>query len=174
MRCMSANRISRRVVMAAPLALFVARDAWAASAAQSLFFVERSKNANEVHYDAMVTSEGGLDPKEPVVAYWIMKAQDGHREALTDEERRFGYGFSVIPDTGGAYRMTLVAYKDRAIALRKEGTRWRAEILIAGRTAWLDRIFIQTKEGLLPSVLWLELSGKDASTGQALTERISK
>jgi hypothetical protein len=70
--------------------------------------------------------------------------------------------------------MALVAYKDRAIALRKEGTRWHAEILIAGRVAWLNRIYIQTRESLIPSVLWIELSGKDATTGQPITERISR
>jgi hypothetical protein len=169
-----AKSVSRRVVIAAPLAFMVARNAWAASATQPLFVIERSKNANQVHYDAVVTSEGGLDSKEPVVAYWIVKTRDGHREALTDEERRLAYGFSVSPIGDGGYRMTLVAYKDRTIAVRKHGAHWQADIVIAGRPARLDRIFIQTREGLIPSVLRVDLFGKDAITGQLVTESVSK
>jgi len=35
-----------------------------------LFIIERNKNANVVHYDARLTADGKLDPKEPVIAYW--------------------------------------------------------------------------------------------------------
>jgi hypothetical protein len=171
---MGEKSVSRRAVLTAPFALLVARVAWASPVPQPLFVIERSKNANQLHYDAMVTSDGGLDTGEPVVAYWIMKAQDGHREALTDEERRYAYGFSVSRTADGAYGMKLVAYKDRPIALHKDGARWRAEILVAGRLAALNRIFIQTKESVIPSVRWIDLYGMDVITGQPISERVSK
>ena len=47
--------------------------------AQKLFFIQRSKNANEVHYDARVLGDGNLDPKNPVDGYWLNKAEDGSR-----------------------------------------------------------------------------------------------
>jgi phage gp46-like protein len=34
-----------------------------------LFIIERDKNTNVVHYDARLTADGQLDPKEPVIAY---------------------------------------------------------------------------------------------------------
>ena len=43
---------------------------------QPLFTIARSTNANLVQYDARVLSSGALDPKQPVVAYWMMLAQD--------------------------------------------------------------------------------------------------
>lgn len=43
---------------------------------QSLFVLERSTNANVIHYDAKITSDGTTDPKEPVIAYWVMSAEE--------------------------------------------------------------------------------------------------
>ena len=42
-----------------------------------LFVIERSMNKNVVHYDAVVTPDGRLNPRQPIVAYWVMAAEDG-------------------------------------------------------------------------------------------------
>jgi hypothetical protein len=55
---------------------------------QPLFIIERSKNANVVHYDAQLTADGEIDPNEPVIAYWVMLATDGHREELNWIEKK--------------------------------------------------------------------------------------
>jgi len=67
---------------------------------QPLFIIERSKNANVVHYDARLDADGRLDPKEPVVAYWIMLAEDGRRENLNWIEKRKAYGFDQAGPLG--------------------------------------------------------------------------
>ena len=53
-----------------------------------LFIIERSKNANVVHYDARLTPEGKFDPDQPVVAYWILLAEKGQRD-FTETSSRF-------------------------------------------------------------------------------------
>ena len=53
-----------------------------------LFIIERSKNANVVHYDARLTADGKLDPKEPVIAYWVLLAGNGRREKLSWIEKK--------------------------------------------------------------------------------------
>jgi hypothetical protein len=55
-----------------------------------LFIVERSKNANVVHYDARLTADGKLDPKEPVTAYWVLLAEDGRRPCRGGHRRPAG------------------------------------------------------------------------------------
>ena len=67
---------------------------------QPLFTIARSTNANLVQYDARVLSSGAPDPKQPVVAYWIMLAQDGRHAELTGTEKRMAYGFTLMPDAG--------------------------------------------------------------------------
>ena len=77
---------------------------------QQLFVIERSANMNVVHYVAQLTKDGALDPKAPVIAYWIMLANGGHREDLNLVEKQLAYGFTIRPDPSGRfYRMALAA-----------------------------------------------------------------
>src|ERR1700730_4942067 len=67
-----------------------------------LFTIERSTNANVVHYEAKVSQDGRLDSREPIIAYWIMAAEDGRRQALNLMERTLAYGFSTRAEQIGA------------------------------------------------------------------------
>src|SRR3972149_1101371 len=87
-----------------------------------LFIIQRSKNANVVHYDAQLTADGKLDPKEPVIAYWVMLAKDGRREELNWIEKKKAYGFDIKPDpSGNGYRMTVGACPKRGVAGGRQG-----------------------------------------------------
>ena len=61
-----------------------------------LFIIERSKNTNVVHYDARLTADGKLDPEEPVIAYYVMLAEDGRRKELSWIEKKMAYGFCLL------------------------------------------------------------------------------
>jgi hypothetical protein len=153
-----------------------AADVPAAAQAQTqpLFIIERSKNANVVHYDAQIAADGRLDPKEPVIAYWIMLAQDGHREDLKWVEKKKAYGFGIKPDpSNGSYQMTVVSAPARPITVKKPGDAARAELVIDGRPAVLDKMYINSTDGLLgPTVNYIELRGKDLQTGEKRYEKI--
>jgi len=138
-----------------------------------LFIIERSKNANVVHYDAQLTADGKLDPKEPVIAYWIMLAEDGHREKLNWIEKKEAYGFTIKPDPSvNGYKMTLVAAPEQQIIVKKEKGAVRAETVIDGQPAVLEKMYINASEALTgPKVHYIELYGKDLQTG---TERREK
>ena len=47
-----------------------------------LFTIERSLNHNVLHYEANLAADGTMDPKEPIVAYWVMLEKGGAREDL--------------------------------------------------------------------------------------------
>lgn len=143
----------------------------------TLFIIQRSKNANEVHYEVQVGADGAL-ADEPVVAYWIMKAEGGEREDLGYFERKMAYGFEVLPpDARGEREMKLVAWEDRTIRLTKtkDGGKWRALTKIDGKAAYLTRLFIQTDEsGLTPTVLYVDLSGEAVDGGKPVQEHVVK
>ncbi|MGZ6223519.1 MAG: DUF4833 domain-containing protein, partial [Syntrophales bacterium] len=118
----------------------------------SLFIIERSKNANVVHYDARLTADGKLDPKEPVIAYWVMRAEDGRREELNWMEKEKGYGFDIKPDPSvNGYKMTLMALPQQHITVKKAGDAIRAEMVIGGRQAVLEKVYINASGGLTGS-----------------------
>jgi hypothetical protein len=141
---------------------------------QPLFIIERSKNANVVHYDAQLTAAGEIAPNEPVIAYWVMLATDGHREELNWIEKKKAYGFSIKPDPSvSGYKMTLVAVPQGQITVKKDGDAIRAELVIDGRPAVLEKIYINASDGLLgPKVHYIELYGKDIKTGEKRYQKI--
>lgn len=136
-----------------------------------LFRIERSKNRNVVVYRAQGSSRG-LSKAAPVSAYWLMLAEDGHREELTWAERRLAYGFEVSDVTSERCRLTLRACSRRALSVERVDGAFRALGQVAGERALLERIFVQTREGaLLPSVQYVDLFGKSRG-GASLRERL--
>jgi hypothetical protein len=140
---------------------------------QPLFIIGRNKNANVVHYDAQLTADGKLDPKGPVIAYWVMLAQDGKRTSLSWIEKKMAYGFKVKPDPSvNGYQMTIVAATQRSIAVKTVGSAVRAEIVIDGRPAILEKMYIDASGGLRPTVHSLELYGRDVQTLEKRYEKV--
>jgi hypothetical protein len=162
----------------ASLFVSVAVIAAAASAladftAEKLFFIQRSKNANEVHYDARVNPDGTLDPKTPVEGYWLNKAEDGSRKPISLVQR-IAYGYDVDPGEDGTYRMKLTAFPDRPLTLRRTNGRWRAQTTIAGQQAWMTKLYVATDEsGVFPKVLYVDVFGEDGA-GKPVQEHIVK
>ena len=141
---------------------------------QPLFIIERSKNANVVHYDAQLTADGKLDSNEPVIAYWVLLAEDGRREKLNWIEKKKAYGFHIKLDPSvNGYKMTIVAVPQGQITVKKDGDAIRAELVIDGRPAVLEKIYINATDGLLwPKVHYIELYGKDLKTGEKRYQKI--
>lgn len=139
-----------------------------------LFFIERSKNENVVHYDLLFDESGAPRRDQPVDVYWRMNAQDGRREELTPFERGKAYGYAVrerkAPDN---FTISLAAFHARQIRIRVQDGHARALLLIAGQGAVLDRLFIQTREGIMPQVQWIDLYGHTAD-GTPLYERVTR
>ena len=164
------------VLATACLAVWVtAPSALSAELDQPLFVIERSINANVVHYDARLTPDGRLDPNQPIVAYWVMAAEDGRREDLTVFEKLKAYGLTIQPDLAAdSYRVRLAAEKSREIHVYRQGNTVRAETTIAGRRAYLEKIYVSTHRAVIfnfPSSV--ELFGTDIATGEPRREILS-
>jgi len=139
-----------------------------------LFIIERSKNANVVHYDARLTADGKLDPKKPVIAYWVLLAEDGRREELSWIEEEKAYGFAIKPDPSAkGYKMTLAAAPEKQITVKQVKNTVRAEAVINGRPTVLEKLYINASDGLTgPKVHFIEVYGKDLQTGKKRHEKM--
>jgi hypothetical protein len=139
-----------------------------------LFTIERSINANVVHYEAKVSKDGRLDLREPVVAYWIMATEGGRRQALNFIERTKAYGFTTLAEQiGESYKMFLVSDRMREIRVVDQNGAVHAEAIIAGAQAYLQRIFITARKALLfDTAEAAELYGIDVATGQPRYEKV--
>ena len=140
-----------------------------------LFRIERSKNANIVQYDAQLTPDGRLYPEEPVIAYWIRLAENGQRRDLTFVQRHWAYGFTASYDAEkNTACLDMAAGIGRKIWVYAAGGRYRAEMRIDGRPAFIDKIYITSvkRAAFFPRVISIELYGKDVITGESRYEKI--
>jgi hypothetical protein len=141
---------------------------------QKLFFIQRSKNANEVHYDAKVTKDGSLDPKDPVVGYWLNKATDNSRESI-GLLQKIAYGWDTEPGPNGTWSLKLKAFKERPMSIVKTSGKWRVQTSIAGKQAFLSRLYVATDEsGAMPKVLYVDVFGEECDGGKSVQEHLVK
>ena len=141
----------------------------------TLFTIEKSSNANRVQYDARLTPEGHFDAKQPIVAYWIMAAEDGRRQELNVLERAKAYGFTLRRDGEDSYRLWVVSHREKEIHVYRDGWTAKAEAVIRGKTALVDKIFIQMRKSFLLTLPdFGEMSGFDKQTGERLMEKVSR
>lgn len=142
---------------------------------QPIFIIERSTNANVIHYDAKIGKDGAFDPKEPVVVYWIMLAENGRRQKLSFLEKSRAYGFTIRKDSSDhSYWMTLVSQKRRTIHIYQQDGEVRAVTPIGGHDAFLRKIYVKTrKSGLLRTADYFELFGEDLATGRDCYEKVA-
>ena len=140
---------------------------------QHLFKIERSKNANIVQYDARVLPDGTLDPYKPVVGYWIRLAEDGRKMKLRFLEKRFAYGFRAAYDSASnSATMVMKAAIGRELKVLETADGYRAMIMIDGRDAVIEKIFVQNSgKRLFKKVKYIELHGVDSVTGEDRFER---
>jgi hypothetical protein len=144
--------------------------------AEKLFFIQRSKNAAEVHYDARVNADGTLDAKNPVDGYWLNKRPDGStRRDEISFMQKIAYGYDTEPTGNGTYALKLRAFHERPMWVVKINGHWVVQTTIAGRQAYMKRLYVATDEsGVFPRVLYVDVFGEDAASGAALTEHLVK
>lgn len=147
-----------------------------AASPHQLFYLQRSKDANTVIYEANLTNDRKLDASKPVQVYWMRYAERGQREDLSPVQWRMAYGYQHKPSSSesGAYDISLNAFRERPLHVAYHRGKPVAMTLINGQRACLQKVFVQVdpKAHLIPRVQFIELYGADATTGQPVYERI--
>jgi hypothetical protein len=141
---------------------------------ESLFHIERSKNANIVQYDAQVGPDNKLHPSQPVLGYWVRLAEQGQVKEFSWLQKMFAYGFKVSldPERESA-ELKMVADIARTISVRRDGDAYKAFVLIDGEPARLERIYVQSSgKGLATKVHFMDLFGTRVASGTESRERL--
>lgn len=144
---------------------------------QPLFFMEHSINKNKIYYELQLTKDGAIDSRKPIHAYWIMWEKDSTgklREDMSGIEKKMAYGFKVGTDSSKkVITINLVAFPGRTVTVVQKGNKPRTEVIINGQNAALEKIFIKTlKDKIFPKVDYIELFGRNISTGNDCKEKI--
>ncbi len=140
-----------------------------------LFYIQRSSNTNTILYDANILEDNKLDTKSPVHAYWIRYTEGGKKQELSNIQRTLAYGLHTNPIKGepNAYEGHFLAYRKRKFIVKIDAKGEAVALFpINGKMQVLKRVFVSVDEsGMMPSVVYIDLWGKDATTGKEVYER---
>jgi hypothetical protein len=141
---------------------------------QSLFIIERSKNANIVQYDAQIGPDGKLLKKEPVIGYWIRLAEQGQVQKLSWTQRTFAFGFKAkYHQASDTATVDMVADIGQPIKVQRVKGKYMATVDLEGQPSQLEKIYIQAHgKGISVTVEYVEIFGRDLKTGKETYARI--
>jgi hypothetical protein len=157
-----------------------AARAVAGNPVQSVFFISKSENRNQVHYGVRVDARCRPDGARPVYGYW-RDFEDGPTATsrLLDHEQS-AYGLTaprwVRPEGyGGQIRIGLRGFPDRPLTIEtfraESGCRARAHTTIARFPAVLRSIYVEL--GFLFSIDYVLVRGYSAADGRPLQEKVN-
>lgn len=141
----------------------------------NIFFIKRSKNANEVHYDARIQD---CRWRKPEVDHYWRELKEGPEvfERMQIWEVS-AYGFDVDRSSDTEIRLRLKALPDRPIAVTlgrdaAQACTLAATIQIAGQPARLRSVFVHASENFLglPTVHYIDILGE--AGGVSVYERV--
>lgn len=138
-----------------------------------LFFIERSKNKNLVHYDIRLTGNSSLSDIKPVNVYWVL--ENGRRQELDPIERKYAYGIVHQEKLDqNKFKVVLAGLKRLEIVVERMNDSFKAMVSINGTESILEKIYIKSEEKRngLPKVLYIDLFGRAKKTGLPIRERI--
>ena len=141
----------------------------------NLFTIERSKNANVVEYDAVLTDDGKINKEKPIDSYWLLYAyKNGEREELSAFDRK-AYGFKVKYNSERQnFDFALKAAKDKPMIIDFYEGVPKAVIKINNAKCFLKKVYIESTDGAfgIPKVSYYELFGNEVKTGEAQQQKI--
>jgi hypothetical protein len=144
---------------------------FAQDASMNLFRIERNKNSNVVMYDVRALPDGSIDKENPMDAYWIMNAEQGQRDEISAFEKK-AYGYNIKYNDDGYYDLALKAVSDRPMKVVSVGGKYKAEIIINKKNAYLSTVYVFANDSFIPKVEYIILTGTDKKAGTKVAEKI--
>jgi uncharacterized protein DUF4833 len=142
----------------------------------TLFYLQRSTNANTIVYAANINAQGQIDPHNPIEVFWRVFDEDGRRHGLNWIERLLAYGVTVqpsktIPNAFDAYVVSFPEMKCR-VDMDESGAP-ECIVQINERRARLVSAYIELDEsGIWPRPKFLNIYGIDIKSGHILREHV--
>ena len=145
-----------------------------------IFFIRRSKNKNEVHYQMNVDNNCKVVDNDPVTEIWKLLEEGTNKTKPLSMFDRLAYDAENQEIVGNWVHFNLKALGSRLIRATtifdSEGNMcWPiVQIKVNGEWALLDYIFVSSKEGFLkPKVMYIDIYGKSLDPiPKQVTERI--
>lgn len=141
-----------------------------------LFYIQRDPNINTAIYTVNYQENGKINKNNPVKAYWIRYAEKGEKKDFNYIQRKFAYGIESKVLDNEEFELQFVSYKKLPLTLRKTDSdqKYHVFLNVNRKKIQVEKIFVRIQGGSfwLPNVKYAEVTGIDASSNKAVTERL--
>jgi hypothetical protein len=144
--------------------------------AKSLFYMQRTIDRNTLMYEINYNTDGSLNHKKPVKIYWIDYEKGATISQLTYAQNKFAYGIKSLEIAGKepVFKLNLVSYKKVDLYLKpSDNGSYAIHVVLNGKPCILSRVLVNIAGGttLSPDVSYIELTGKELTTGAEVIEK---
>jgi hypothetical protein len=143
---------------------------------QHLFHIERSRDADEIFYEAKLGCTGNLNIRNPIEIYWMKNTLGGTKEPLTLIQRRYSYGLKFLEVSEAAAIFQFVSFPETNFELRKNSDGiFRVFTTFNGSELEVNSLYVYFAGGSFwrPVISSVKLIGKETETGKSIVEALN-
>jgi len=140
-----------------------------------LFHIIRSRDADEIFYQANLDKEGNLIAGNPVNIFWVRQTQNNQKEQLTRIQNKFAYGLHFLEVDQQYAVFRFVSFSDKTFVLQKDNEGlFRVFSTCEDRKMIVNSLFVQFKNDSFwfPQISRVELHATEATTQSLIVEYI--
>lgn len=140
-----------------------------------LFKIERSRDADEIYYEANLMADGSLNQESPVSIYWKKHTQNGKTELLTKVQNSLSYGLKFQEVTSYTAEFQFVSFEQPMILRKNTDGEYKVFTWIDKQETEVERIYVwfSNKSYWFPKVGRVVLYTKAANTPEILAKVIT-
>jgi hypothetical protein len=140
-----------------------------------LFYIQHSNNHNTYVYDANIKG-AIIDSSQPINEYRIIYTENGIKKPLSRIQKKLAYGMILLESQPNLFKLRLAATKLLYFYLNNnENERARIYVIVNEHKMYLDKMFIQLKNGILGinvKVEYVLFYGEDYYSDKPVIEKV--
>lgn len=139
-----------------------------------LFNLQRSRDADEIHYQLKLNDDGTLPATDPIDVNWVRYSTDGRMEPITWIQKELSFGLRYINLEDENAQFQFACCDQMTFHLRNDLGHYAVYTLVSDKLLELKRVYLQYNGGTqwLPNVEYAELYLVDLKTKKEVTEKI--
>jgi len=139
-----------------------------------LFKIERSRDADVIHYEANLLEDGSLNVVDPIRIYWVKHTRKGETGPLTKIQNSLAYGLKIIEAIPEKVEFQFVSFDQPMILRKTENGKYRVFTFFEAKEVEVERLYVHFSGGSywFPKIGHVEMYAVTPDAGELVVEII--
>jgi hypothetical protein len=160
---------TRKILLSLLISLFASVEVIAQGEDKHLLFViNRSKDADVIHYAVNLDASGKIDQQNPISVYWVKHSEGGKQAPLTWIQKKYAYGIGISKTDADEISFHFVSKTEQQFKLRNDNAgRYYAFTKLGDTSIRADSLHILFDGGIFlqPGIAAIHIFGQDIESG---------